>query len=343
MADKIRLVLISFIFLLISSHQWAQAADNLPRICLILDKGGRDDKSFNQMAYEGFLRAQKDFSLSQNSKYVTVREDAQSEQFIKSFSDGSCALVLAVGFNNVAVVEQLAPRYPKQLYAAFDGFAKGNNIKSVVFAENEGGFLMGAIAALKSSTGKIGFIGGMEIPLIKRFEVAYAAGAAYINPRIKETKLFVGVTSTAWNNPSKAKELALSMYSQDVDIIFVAAGASSQGVFDAAEELNKGSSTKHYVIGVDSNQNYLAPGMVLTSMEKRMDLEVYDAIKEVVRHQFKTGIRHANLANGGVGWSYDQYNKSLLSAADVEKINQVKQSIIRSKVHVPDFYKSNTK
>ena len=277
------------------------------RVCLILDKGGKDDKSFNQSAYEGFLKAKSELSLSSDSKYVTVREDAQSSQFVRTFSKEKCDLIIAVGFNNADVVGNIAPQFPNQMYVVIDSPTKGKNIKAITFGEHEGGFLMGAIAAMKSKDSKVGFIGGMEIPLIKRFETGYEAGAKYVNPKIQVIQSYVGVTSGAWNNPAKAKELALSMFEQQgVDIIFVAAGASSQGVFDAVQQeklLNKNKSVKKYVIGVDSNQNYLVPGFVLTSMEKKVDLEVYKTIQSYVENKFTTGIISYGFNDGGVNWA----------------------------------------
>lgn len=328
---------IFFIFgLFFSSHVFAQNE----RVCLILDKGGKDDKSFNQSAYEGFLKAKKDFSLSPDSKYVTVREDAQSPQFIRTFSAEKCGLIIGIGFSNADFVGQIAPHFPNQYYAVVDSPTKGNNVRAMTFEEHEGGFLMGVIAAMKSKTQKIGFIGGMEIPLTKRFEMGFEAGAKYINPNIQVSQSYVGITSAAWNNPSKADELALSMYTQKgVDIIFVAAGASSQGVFNAVQQANKKSRNKNYVIGVDSNQNYIIPGVVLTSMEKKVDLKVYEAIKDFVQNKFTTGILTYSFKDGGIDWAFDQYNKNLFTADDIKKINKIKKDLINDKIKVPDYYK----
>lgn len=343
MSKKFKIFFIISLFIF-SSNSIALTEKIGPKICLILDKGGKDDKSFNQSAYEGFLKAQKDFSLTAVSKYVTVREDAQSSQFIRDFSTEQCGLIIAVGFNNADVVGQIAPQFPKQNYAVVDSPTKGNNIRAITFEEHEGGFLMGAIAAIKSKTQKVGFIGGMEIPLIKRFEMGFEAGAKYINPKIQVSKSFVGVTSSAWNNPPKAKELALAMYKQGADIIFVAAGASSQGVFNAVQEINQSSSSaKNYVIGVDSNQNYIVPGMVLTSMEKKVDVEVYAAIKDFINNKFTTGVMTYGFKDGGVDWALDKYNKSLFTPDEINKINSIKNNITANKIVVPDYYKTQNR
>jgi basic membrane protein A len=331
-------IIISSFFIFTTSY-----ADS--RVCLILDKGGKDDKSFNQSAYEGFLKAKSELPISKESKYVTVREDAQSSQFVRAFSKEQCGLIIAIGFNNADVVGKIAPQFPSQKYAVIDASTPGKNIKAVTFSEHEGGFLMGAIAAMKTKTNKVGFIGGMQIPLIQRFEMGFEAGVKHQNSKVSVVQSYVGVTSTAWNNPSKAKELALSMYEQQgVDIIFVAAGASSQGVFDAVQlEKSKGKSNKKFVIGIDSNQNYIVPGFVLTSMQKKVDVEVYNIIKSYINNQFTTGHVTYGFKDGGVDWAYDSYNQGLFNQDDIKKINLIKKDIIENKISVPDFYEFEKK
>ncbi|KAB8038853.1 BMP family ABC transporter substrate-binding protein [Silvanigrella paludirubra] len=325
---------------ILSLNSNASTKTELPKICLVLDKGGKDDKSFNQSAYDGFIRAQKELKISKESKYVTVTNDAQSQNFIRSFSNGECGLVIAVGFNNADSVGKVAKKYPNQKYALVDSTIDEPNIRSISFQEHEGSFLVGAIAAMKSKSGNVGFIGGMEIPLIKRFGLGFEAGAKYINPKIKVTETFVGITSAAWNNPTKAKEIALSMYTQGIDVIFVAAGASSQGAFDAVEEANRKFSNK-FIIGVDSNQNYIAPGHVLTSMEKKVNLKVFTAIQDFVDNKFTTGVIKYGFADGGIDWSYDNFNKKLFKDSEIKEINRIKKEINDNKIIVPDFYKTS--
>lgn len=324
----------------LSLNSYASEKTDLPKICLVLDKGGKDDRSFNQSAYEGFIKAQKELKISQESKYVTVTNDNQSQDFIRSFSGGNCGLVIAVGFNNAYSVGKIAKKYPNQKFALVDSTIDEPNIRSISFQEHEGSFLVGAIAAMKSKSGNVGFIGGMEIPLIKRFGLGFKAGAKYINPKIKVTETFVGITSAAWNNPTKAKEIALSMYNQGADVIFVAAGASSQGVFDAVEEANKKHSNK-YIIGVDSNQNYIAPGLVLTSMEKKVNSKVFSAIQDFVDNKFTTGVIRYGFVDGGIDWSYDNFNKKLFKDSEIKEINRIKKDINDNKIIVPDYYKSS--
>ena len=192
---------------------------------------------------------------------------------------------------------------------------------------------MGAIAALTSKTGKIGFIGGMDIPLIRRFEMGYAAGAKEAKPDVKVTTNYIGLTAEAWNNPAKAKELALSQYGGGVDIIFGAAGASNVGLFDAAEETGK------FAIGADSNQNWVKPGRILTSMLKHVDVAVYSTCQELVAGKFVPGVQHFGLDARGVYYAVDQYNDKILPESVRKKIDALKTQIIAGKIVVPDYYK----
>ncbi|APJ02439.1 BMP family lipoprotein [Silvanigrella aquatica] len=317
------------------------ASNKKPKICLVLDKGGKDDKSFNQSAFEGFTKAinNKKLNISPDSKYVTVREDTQSQQFIRSFSSGDCALVIAVGFNNADTVGKLAKNFPKQKYVLVDSLINEPNVRSISFQEHEGSFIVGYIAAMKTKTKQVSFIGGMEIPLIKRFAMGFEAGVKKYNSEIKITETYVGVTSSAWNNPSKAKEIALSKYNQGNDVIFVAAGGSSQGVFDAVAEVNKNkkSSTK-FIIGVDSNQNHIAPGLVLTSMEKKVDDKVYKSIEDFVENKFTTGVIKYGFADSGIDWSHDKHNEKLYTDKELKEIERIKNEIIENKIKVPDYY-----
>ena len=186
---------------------------------------------------------------------------------------------------------------------------------------------------MTSHTGTIGFVGGMDIPLIRRFEMGYAAGAKKINPAIVISANYVGITSEAWNNPPKGKELALAQYESGADIIFAAAGASGLGVFDAAEEKKK------FAIGVDSNQNWTKPGLILTSMLKRVDEAVFNTISETKAGSFTGGVKQFGLANKGIDYAVDQYNEKILTAAVRKRADELKAEIIAGKIEVPDYYK----
>jgi basic membrane protein A len=207
------------------------------------------------------------------------------------------------------------------------------NVRSLMFEEHEGAYLVGAIAALTSKTGKIGFVGGMDIPLIRRFEMGYEAGAKKVNPQTIVLANFVGITSEAWNNPPKGKELAVSQYDAGADVVFAAAGASGLGVFDAAEEKKK------FAIGVDANQDWTKPGLILTSMLKRVDLSVYSTIEEAKAGKFTGGVKRFGLADKGIDYSVDQYNARILTESVRQRADELKSEIIAGKITVPDYYK----
>jgi basic membrane protein A and related proteins len=302
-----------------------------PKICMILDKAGKDDHSFNQEAYRGFQKAIKNLAVSNDSKVIEAKEDGQLNQTVRSFVNGKCSVIFSVGVNNADAIRQIAPQYPKQNFVVIDTIINQKNVRSVVFKDEQGAFLMGVIAAMKSKTGSIGIIGGMDIPLIHKFEMAYSAGAKYINPQIKVMVGYVGVSVEAWNNPTKAQELALSQFNQGTDIIFHAAGGSGIGVFNAAEKANKQNSKK-YAIGCDSNQNGIKPGIILTSMTKGVEKSVLDAVKDVISDKFTTGVYSYELSNGGIDWAFDENNKALFTEDEIKKINNIKTEIALNKI-----------
>lgn len=301
------------------------------KVGLVLDKGGKDDKSFNSSAYLGAMKAQKELGIE--LKYVEATDNNAIESLHRAFARKNFDLIIGVGFAQTEALKKIAPQFPKTKFALVDGEVNTNNLRSLLFEEHEGSFIVGAIAALKSKTGSVGFIGGMDIPLIRRFQMGYEAGAKHINPKIKVITNYIGVTGEAWNNPAKAKELALSQLGQKADVIFVAAGASGSGVFDAAEE------KKAYAIGVDSNQNWMKPGVVLTSMIKAVDVAVYDTIKMANENKFAAGTTRFGLKNLGVDYAYDNHNSKILGADIRSKADDLKKKIISGQIKVPDYYK----
>ncbi len=301
------------------------------RVGLVLDKGGKDDKSFNSSAYAGATRAEKDLKIE--LKYVEATDTNAIENMHRSFARKNFDLVIGIGFAQVEAVKKVAAQFPKIKFAIIDGEITAANVRSLMFEEHEGSFLVGALAALKSTTGKVGFIGGMDIPLIRRFAVGYAAGAKYVNPKVQVVENFIGVTGEAWNNPAKAKELALSQFTQNVDVTFVAAGASGSGAFDAAEDRKK------FAIGVDSNQNWMKPGSILTSMIKGVNVAVYDTIKATQEGKFTPGLERFGLKNNGVDYAIDQYNEKLITGEIKKKVDEIKKKIIAGQIQVPDYYK----
>lgn len=304
------------------------------KVGLVLDKGGKDDKSFNASAYEGATRAQKDLGIE--FKYVEATDTNAIENLHRSFAAKDFDLIIGIGFAQADAVKKIAAQFPQKKFAIVDGEVTLPNVRSLLFEEHEGSYLVGAIAALKSKN-KVGFIGGMDIPLIRRFEMGYEAGMKKINPKAQLVSNFIGISGEAWNNPAKAKELALAQFNSGVDVIFVAAGASGSGVFDAAEEKKK------LAIGVDSNQNWMKPGFVLTSMLKRVDIAVYNTIRETKDGQFKGGIVRFGLKDKGIDYSVDQYNEKVLSQDVRKKTDDLKGQIIAGKIQVPDFYKKGKK
>lgn len=302
------------------------------RVGLVLDKGGKDDKSFNTSAYEGAKKAEKELGIE--LKYVEAIDNNSLEVLHRNFAQKKYDLIIGIGFAQADAVKKVSLLFPQTHFAIVDGEVKTNNVRALLFEEHEGSFLMGAAAAIKSKTGVVGFIGGMDIPLIRRFQKGYEAGVKHVNPKAKIITNYIGVTGEAWNNPAKAKEIALAQIGQKADVIFHAAGASGTGLFDAAAE------KKVLAIGVDSNQNWMKPGVVLTSMLKRVDIAVYETIKSAVEQKFQAGVVRFGLKDSGVDWALDKDNESLWSASEKAKLSDIKKQIVAKKITVPDYYVS---
>jgi basic membrane protein A len=301
------------------------------KVGLVLDRGGKDDKSFNASAYQGATEAKKKLGIY--LKYVEASDDNAFEPLMRAFAEKDFDLIIGIGFAQKEAIQKIAAQFPQKHFAIVDAQVDAPNVRSLMFEEHEGAYIIGAIAALTSKTGKIGFVGGMDVPLIRRFEMGYEAGAKKINPHITVLANFCGVTSAAWNNPPKGKELALAQYDSGADIIFAAAGASGLGVFDAAEERRK------FAIGVDSNQDWVKPGFILTSMLKRVDLAVFKVIQEAQAGNFTAGVKRFGLADKGVDYSVDQYNEKILTKSVRKRADELKAEIISGKIVVPDYYK----
>lgn len=317
-----------FVFFLTAAAVHADSA----RIALVLDKGGKDDKSFNSAAFRGATEAKQKLGIF--LKEIEASDDSFFEPAMRSFISKKFDLIIGIGVSQAETVRKLSKEFPQQKFAVIDASVEAPNVISAMFNEHEGSYLVGYIAGMKSKTGNVGFLGGMDIPLIRRFEKAYVQGAQAARPGIATQVNYVGVTSEAWNNPTKAKELAQNQYGRGADIIFVAAGASNNGCFDAADSSGK------LAIGVDSNQNWIKPGKILTSMLKRVDTAVYQIIEDTTKHQFKGGVRVFGLKNNGVDWAIDQYNEKLFSKDDLKKIDDLKKKIVAGKVQVADYYKA---
>lgn len=295
---------------------------------IVFDSGGKDDRSFNAAAWEGVKRAAKDLPI--------VLRDAEPgdptslEPAMRAFAERGYDLMIGIGFAQAPIVEAVAKDYPKLNFAIVDGVVDLPNVASLVFKEHEGSYLVGMIAARTTKTGVLGFVGGMDVPLIHRFATGYEEGARAVRPDIRVIPNFVGVTEAAWNNPGKGKELAMAQIGKGADIIFAAAGNSGLGVFDAVEQRDK------FVIGVDSNQNWVKPGHVLTSMVKRIDNAVYTIIQDCVGGKFVGGIHVYGLEDGGIGYAMDQYNEKLIPQSVLTEVEAAKEKIIRGEIQVTD-------
>jgi basic membrane protein A len=306
---------------------------------IVFDIGGKDDRSFNAAAWQGVQRAEKDFPIVLRD--VEPGNPTSIEPAMRAFAERGYNLVIGVGFAQSPIMERVAKDYPNVNFAIIDGVIDLPNVASLVFMEHQGSYLVGMIAAHTTKTGILGFVGGMDIPLIHRFEVGYEEGAHSVNPNIRVIQNYVGVTDGAWNNPGKGKELALAQIGKGADVIFTAAGNSGLGVFDAVEQYGKDENgrARRFVIGVDSNQNGVKPGFVLTSMVKRVDNVVYQLIQELVAGQFKGGFHVYGLKEEGVGYAMDQFNQSLISPEVVKQTEEAKQKIINGQIQVTDAMK----
>ena len=301
---------------------------------IVFDIGGKDDRSFNAAAWQGVSRAAKDFPVVLRD--VEPGDPTSIEPAMWAFAERGYDLIIGVGFAQTPQIEAVAKAYPNLNFAIVDGVSQLPNVSSLIFKEHEGAYLVGIIAAKTSRTGVLGFVGGMDIPLIHKFEVGFEEGAKTVDPNIRVIPNYVGVTDAAWNDPVKGKELANTQIEKGADVIFAAAGNSGLGVFDAVEQYGKDSEgrARRYVIGVDSNQNWVKPGFVLTSMVKRVDNAVYKIVQDRVEKRALGGIHVYGLDNDGVGYSVDQFNSDLLPKSTIESVEAAKQKIISGQVRV---------
>jgi len=302
------------------------------KVGLVFDVGGRGDKSFNDSAYRGLERAKKELGVS--IEYIEPGEGADRESALRGLASGESGLIFGTGFLFTDDMRTIAVDFPDKKFACIDyavspGDTIPPNLLALKFREEEGSFLVGALAALKSKAGKIGFVGGMKTPLIKKFEAGYVAGAKHVRPKIEVFIAYAGVTANAFKNPSMGKELALNQYSKGADIIYHASGSTGLGVFEAARE------TKNLAIGVDSDQFSEAPGNVLTSMVKDVDVAVFETIKSVLDRTFKGGVKMLGLTEGGVSYVYDNNNRELIGEDIHSKVEELRKKIISGEIVVP--------
>jgi basic membrane protein A and related proteins len=305
----------------------ASAAD--PKLGIVYDAGGKFDKSFNQSAFEGASRFQKETGI----KFIEVQasSDTQAEQVLRGLARKNLDLIASIGFAQTQAVQKVAKEFPKVRFVLIDGVAQGANVNSITFKEEEGSYLAGVAAAMASKSKKLGFIGGIDIPLIRTFACGYAQGAKSVDKKAEVIQNMVGTTAAAWNDPAKGGELARSQFERGVDVVFAVAGGSGNGVLQTAKEKGKLS------IGVDSNQNGLYPGSVLTSMVKNVGNAVYDSFMQQKNGTWKAGVTAKGLKEGGVDWALDDNNRKLITPDIEKKVTAARKDIIDGKVKVIDI------
>lgn len=296
---------------------------------VIFDLGGKFDRSFNQASYEGAER----FKAETGTPYAEfeLQSDAQREQALRRFAERGNNPVVVAGFSNQAAMTTVAPDYPDTHFVIIDAVVDLPNVRSVVFKEEEGSYLVGLLAAMASQTGKVGFVGGMDIPLIQKFACGYVQGVKATRPDATVFQAMTGTTGAAWNDPVRGGELAKSQMDQGADVIYHAAGGTGIGVLQAAADAGK------LGIGVDSNQNYLHPGHVLTSMTKRVDVATYTALMDEKNGAWTPGTQVLGLAQDGVGYARDENNAPLLSEAMIAAAEAAKAKIISGEIKVHDY------
>jgi basic membrane protein A len=304
------------------------------KVGLVFDVGGRGDKSFNDGAYRGLERAKKELNV--DFEYIEPGPGADREAALRQLANRpNIGLIFGIGFIFTDDITAIAREFPNKKFACVDYTLDPDktlppNLVALEFKEEEGSFLVGALAALLTKTNTIGFVGGMQSPLIKKFEVAYVAGAKYANPNCKVLIGYAGITGEAFKNPSKGKELALGQYSQGADIIYHASGVTGLGVFEAARERKK------LAIGVDSDQYHEAPGFILTSMTKVVDNSTFDIIKAMKEGTFDGGRAVTfGLKSNGVDYVYDDNNKNLIPDAIHARVEEIRKKIIAGEIVVP--------
>ena len=305
----------------------AQAEEFTP--ALVFDVGGKLDKSYNEAAYRGAERYKAESGIGYLEFEITG--PAMRKEALREMVRRGAHAVVAVGFAQGAAVEVVAKEFPDIKFTLIDGVVELPNVRGVVFKEHEGSFLVGMAAAMASRSGKVGFIGGLDSPLIRRFALGYVEGARYVNPGIEVYQDMTGTTPAAWDDPARGGELAHGQFARGVDVVYAAAGGTGLGVYQAAEDAGK------LAIGVDSNQNHLHPGTMLTSMVKRVDAAVYEAFKSTRDGAWRGGTQVLGLAEGGVGWAVDEHNRGLIPAEMEAAVERAREDIIARRIVVSDY------
>ena len=301
---------------------------------VVFDMGGKFDKSFNEGIYNGLEKFRNETGISYREFEVT--NETQREQALRRMAQRGADPVIAVGFAQAPALDKVAREFPDTRFTIIDMVVDLPNVQSVVFKEHEGSFLVGVAAAMASKTNKVGFVGGMDIPLIRRFACGYEQGVKHVNAKAEVIQNMTGSTPSAWNDPGRGAELTRSQFDRGVDVVYAAAGGTGVGVYQAAKDAGK------LAIGVDSNQNYMHPGTMLTSMLKRVDVAAYTTFMEAKNGTWKGGIKVLGLADDGVGWSLDEHNAALITDEMKSAVAAARADIIAGKIKVHDYMADST-
>ena len=305
----------------------AYAAEVKPAV--VYDLGGKFDKSFNEGVFNGATKFKKDSGV--DFRDLEIQSDAQREQVLRKFAKDGFSPIMTVGFAWETALKKVAPEFPDTKFGIIDDVVDLPNVQSIKFKEHEGSFLVGVIAAKSSKTGKVGFVGGMDIPLISKFGCGYAQGVKYVSDKDEVFANMTGTDFHAWNDPVKGGELAKSQIDRGADIVYAAAGATGQGVLKAAADAGK------LGIGVDSDQDNLFPGKVLTSMLKHVDVATYNSFMDAKNGTWKAGTLFLGLKEGGVDFAVDEWNKGVLTPEAKAAADAAKADIISGKIKVHDY------
>jgi basic membrane protein A len=301
---------------------------------IVYSTGGKFDKSFNEGVSMGAEKFKKETGIAVAEFEPT--NETQFEQAQRRFAQRGQDPIVAVGFSQAVSLGKVAKEFPNIHFTIIDSVVDLPNVQSVVFNEQEGSFLVGVLAAMASKTGKIGFVGGMDIPLVRRFQCGFEQGIKYANPNAELISNMTGTTPAAWNDPGRGAELAKGQFDRGVDVVYAAAGSTGIGILQAAKDRGK------LGIGVDSNQNYLHPGTMLTSMLKRVDLATYNSFKAAQAGTWKAGTQVLGLKEGGVDWALDKDNEKLITPEMKAKVNAAKADIESGKIVVHDYMSNNS-
>jgi len=307
-------------------------ADFKPAV--VYDIAGKNDKSFNESVFNGATRFMNDTGIAVTELEPT--NAAQVEQTLKKLAQRGYEPIVAVGFGMSNATAAAAEAYPDTKFTLIDGWVMAPNVQMVLYKEHEGSFLVGMMAAMASESGTVGFVGGMDIPLISRFECGYKQGVAYQDSSMKVLANMTGSTPAAFGNPSKGGELTRSQVEAGADVVYAAAGGTGIGVYQTAADMGV------LAIGVDDNQNYMQPGTMLTSMFKLVGDAAYDSYEAAMNGTWDPAMRVLGLAENGVGWALDEYNRDMVSAEMEARVNEVRDSIISGDIVVHDYTADNS-